>query len=463
LNDENFIRFRDLLQDRCGLYFTPQNRQDLREGVEKAMLQAGISDLAQYYHLLYLTPTDDSLWRQLVSRVTIGETYFFRTIPHFEALRDRILPNLIEQRRKLGLRILRLWSAGCSTGEEAYTLAILLRELLEDFDQWHIYILATDINHKSLEHARQGVYTENAFRIETPEDIREKYFHYDGHCYLLASDIREMVTFAYLNLVEDIYPDLSNSTLGMDVIFCRNVTIYFSKETTRQVVKRFYDSLVDGGWLFVGHSEPLASIYTGYETHNFPNASVYRKPSATKPSYVKTLRQTGTLRLEKPLFTLEEIYRLLEKGRLNDAREALKHYLQISPRHVDALFLLAKLTANDGEIEGTHKILDTIEEIDPLLPQAHYLRALLFEQHFAPEQAKAALRRAIYADRNFVLAHYHMGELLFSEGSTVQAKRSWQMAYNMLAGKEPDALVPFGDGATVGTLLYAIKQRMGTL
>lgn len=462
MNDENFIRFRDLLQERCGLHFTPQNRLDLHEGVEQAMLQAGISDLMQYYYLLSVTPTENDLWRQLVSRVTVGETYFFRSMPHLEALRDRILPELIDQRRKLGLRILRLWSAGCSTGEEAYTLAMLLRELLEDFDQWHIFILATDINHRSLEHARQGVYHEHAFRLETPEDIREKYFHYDGRCYLLTPNIREMVNFEYLNLVEDVYPNLSNNTLGMDIIFCRNVTIYFNKETTRQVIRRFYDSLVDGGWLFVGHAEPLASLYTSYETHNFPNATVYRKPSAVKPSYVKTLRQTGSLKLEKPLFTLEEVYKMLEEGKMKDAREALQHYLQVSPRHVDALYLMAKMSANDGEIESTHQILDTIETIDPLLPQAHYLRALLFEQRAALEKAKAALRRAIYADRNFVLAHYHMGELLFSQGSLLQAKRSWQMAYNMLVGKELEGLVPFGDGATVGTLLYAIQQRLGT-
>lgn len=463
LDDEKLIRFRDLLQARCGLNFTAQNYQDLEDGLAYALDETG-QNADQYYLNLLRLPTEDLLWRRLLNRVTIGETYFFRTMPHFVALRERILPTLIDQRRKSGLRILRIWSAGCSTGEEPYSLAILLHELIPDIDQWHISILGTDINHHHLEVARRAVYGENAFRLETPYEIQKKYFSRMGHIYTLVPEIRQMVHFGYLNLIEDIYPSLETDTPNLDLIFCRNVTIYFRKETTRQVVKRFYDALTDGGWLFVGHSEPLASIYTDYETHNFADATLYRKTSKikneTRPVVQQPIIPSALPKVDIIFNTLEDIDKLLEKGQVAEARDALREYIRISPHHADALFLLAKLNADEGEVESTHQLLDTIEKINPLMPQAHYLRALVFEQSTALEQAKSALRRAIYADRHFVLAHYHMGELLFSEGNLPLAKRSWQMAYNMLADKEPNNPVPYGDGATVGTLLYAIKQRM---
>lgn len=462
MNDNQFNLFRDLLQKRCGIYFNAQNRSDLEDALAQVLRLTALDELT-YYHFLENASTDEDLWRLLINRVTIGETYFFRNMPHFDILREHILPALIEQRRKLGLRILRLWSAGCSTGEEPYSLAMLLRELIDDLERWHIYILATDINEQSLEFAQHAVYTDNAFRLETPPEVRQKYFHYNGHHYMLRPEIRQMVYFDVLNLVENSYPEI---TQNMDMIFCRNVTIYFDKETTRQVVKRFHKALADGGWLFVGHAEPLASIYTDYETHNFPDATLYRKPFSTKQLSTKPIVHLPSLtKKETPLYTFEDIARMIAKGKTDDAREALRAYLQSSPRHVEALFLMAKLTADLGELESTHKFLDTIEAIDPLVPQAHYLRALAFEQGSAQdklEKAKNALRRAIYADRNFVLAHYHMGELLFSEGNLAMAKRSWQMAYTMLVGKEPAQSVPYGDGATVGTLLYALKQRMGT-
>lgn len=466
MQDHYFTQFRDLLQIRCGLYFSSDNRADLQDGIRKAMLQAGYHDENDYYYRLVQSSDDDEIWRQLVSYLTIGETYFFRNRWHIQALRDTILPNLIEQRREKKLRILRLWSAGCSTGEEAYSLAILLRELLYDIDRWHISILATDINFQSLARAERGIYGEWSFRIETPEHIRKRYFTKRDTLYHINPEVQRMIRFRYLNLVEGNYPALENDTGSMDIILCRNVTIYFDRETTRKIADRFYEALVAGGWLIVGHSEPLTSVYTRYETHNFPNAVLYRKAVPIK-------RATGILsrdalkpmKLPEPLDAnpMVRVEQLIERNKVEDAKDVLEDTLQVNPNDAEALYILAKLNADEGQHKKVHDILDTIEQNHPLLPQAHLLRGLVFQAEQAFSEAKAALRRAIYADRNLAIAHYYMGEIHLAEGRTNLARRSWQNAYDLLLSEGVNKMVPFGDGVTVGTLQHAIEQRMKRL
>jgi tetratricopeptide (TPR) repeat protein len=150
----------------------------------------------------------------------------------------------------------------------------------------------------------------------------------------------------------------------------------------------------------------------------------------------------------------------MAKRDLPKARESLSHFLELMPDHIDALCLLAKLAADEGQNQVVHQILDTIDNINPLLPQSHYLRALIYQQSEAWSEAKSALRRALYADRQFALAHYYMGEILFVEGNLALAHRSWENALNLLSKQAPERPVPFGDGMLTGTLIHAIEQRL---
>jgi chemotaxis protein methyltransferase CheR len=465
---------RDLIQARCGIHFPPEQQDDLLRAVEQTMEQTGYDDPSLFYYHLLNTSLHDPVWRHLIHQVTIEETYFFRNHWQFLALREQVLPELIKQRRREGNFTLRLWSAGCSSGEEPYTLAILLRELLPDIDLWRILLLATDINEFRLQRARQGQYGSWSFRNETPDSVREKYFIRQEDAYEIIPEVRRMVRFEYLNLVEDVYPALSNDTINMDIIICRNVTIYFERSTTQTIVNRFFQALMDGGWLIVGHAEPLASIYRGYEVQNFPNAVFYRKPlewvkppTQSKPAVVPALDK-ALQKLPPPsppthADQIDEIYALMLRGDTQGARRALSTFLEVMPDHTDALFLLAKMTADEGRSEDVHDILDMIDTLNPLVPQAHYLRALLYQQSSSWDEAKAALRRALYADRNFILAHYYMGELLYTEGKIEMARRSWRNALEILKTCEPNSPVAFGDGLLVGTLLHAIEQRLKSL
>ena len=170
-----------------------------------------------------------------------------------------------------------LWSAGCATGEEAYSLAMLLHELIPDLKNWDILILATDINQDSLARARQALYSDWSFRESRAKTSRALYFSPQGRFYRLCDPIRHMVTFAPLNLIEDNFPSPHNNTVSMDLIICRNVTIYFTEETTRGLVQKFYRGLAQGGWLVVGHADLSLTTYRAFQARSFPNTVMYQK------------------------------------------------------------------------------------------------------------------------------------------------------------------------------------------
>jgi chemotaxis protein methyltransferase CheR len=272
LSDELYTHFRDLLLTRCGLYYPERKRGDLAHGLNMALANTCHRTLAELYADAV---AGGPAWEALLAQLTIGETYFFRNGAQFDALRDYILPELIERRDSL--RTLRMWSAGCATGEEPYSLAILLSELLPSDHTWNTSILATDINPLFLARAREALYGNWSFR-ETPDELRARYWAEEQGRWRLRSDIRRMVSFARLNLAEPCFPAIVNGTSAMDIIVCRNVTIYFDEATTRQIAERFFGALTPGGWLIVGHAEPQASVYHQFEVHNFPNTVIYRKP-----------------------------------------------------------------------------------------------------------------------------------------------------------------------------------------
>jgi chemotaxis protein methyltransferase CheR len=271
LDDPLYLRFRDLLHDRSGLDYPERKRADLAHGLRLALANSRHSDLAALYED---AAAGGPGWEIILAQLTIGETYFFRNTPQFEALRQHILPELIQRRQ--ATRHLRIWSAGCATGEEPYSIAMTLADLLPSNEFWQVSILATDINPQFLARARDGIYGSWSFR-ETSEDMRERFFTPEQNRWRLHPAIRQMVTFAQLNLAEPCFPAILNGTYAQDLILCRNVTIYFDEATTHQLIERFHSTLLPGGWLLVGHAEPQASANQQLELHNFPQTVVYRK------------------------------------------------------------------------------------------------------------------------------------------------------------------------------------------
>lgn len=271
LDDTLYLRFRDLLRARCGLAYPEGKRADLAHGLRLALASSQQGDLAALYAD---AAAGGPSWEIILAQLTVGETYFFRNAPQFEALRQHILPELIERRR--ATHHLRIWSAGCATGEEPYSIAMTLADLLPSDEFWQVSILATDINPQFLARARAGLYGSWSFR-EMPEATRARFFTPDQQRWRLHPAIRQMVTFARLNLAEPCFPAILNGTYAQDLILCRNVTIYFDEATTHQLIERFHSALLPGGWLIVGHAEPQASANRQLELHNFPQTVAYRK------------------------------------------------------------------------------------------------------------------------------------------------------------------------------------------
>lgn len=217
----------------------------------------------------------------LVAEVTVGETHFFRIGPQIAALQRTVLPDLIA-RRSAGHR-LGIWSAGCSTGEEAFTLAILLHETLPAREDWDVTLLATDISRRALDTARQAIYGAWSFR-ETPQAVRERYFAAIDKRWCLAEPVRRMVHFAQLNLAADAFPSPGPHGPDLDLILCRNVTIYFSTEAAQRLYRRFAAALAPGGWLVLGPSDPVPDQLRALAPVYLPGAVLWRRSTDGVPS-----------------------------------------------------------------------------------------------------------------------------------------------------------------------------------
>src|SRR5882757_3801204 len=247
--------FRSLVAERLGLFFEDGKLDFLGDVLRRRMESTGSERFSSYKRRLSSSASDPEEVRAVAEQLTVGETYFFRYADHIRAFTEAVLPDRIRaQDRRRQLRIL---SAGCASGEEAYSLAIVIREALSDLASWSITIQGIDVNPSVVKKASRGRYTTWSLR-ETTGDLRTKYFSASGRDFQLDETVRSMVTFQERNLVEDApsfwRPD------AFDVVFCRNVTMYFTPEAAQSVVKRIATSLTPGGFLFLGHAETLRGI-----------------------------------------------------------------------------------------------------------------------------------------------------------------------------------------------------------
>ncbi len=507
----DYLRFSRLVQEYAGLHFPEKRRADLEQGVREAFAASTATDLNAYYHLL-LEPDQGIVHMQrLINALTIGESHFFRDKGQIDALYQHVLPQIIQRRRSL--RTLRIWSAGCASGEEPYSIAILLRELLPDVDEWAITILGTDINTEALSRARKGIYSEWAFREDRAKQLRLRYFdQVASNRYQLIPEVRRMVTFAQLNLMEDAYPSYQTNTTFMDMIFCRNVTIYFSPSTTRQVVERFYDCLVDEGWLVVGHSEHSLITYSQFQARSYPNTILYQRtarpavlpedwdwlpptplaegapslrvppPSLDKVDDVFARGPLGAATSsavaggqptdasaagkaedsydeEDPLMLAEEC---LDYGHSERARDLLLTFMDEQPgdaRSVRAAALLGHAYANLAQWDEAERWCRAAIDLDNLALNPYYTLALVLQHQGLLDEAIDAMKKVIYIDRTFVLGHFGLADLHHSKGQLPQALKSLDNARRLLSRLSDEEVVRDSGGITVGNLKEAIIRQ----
>ena len=274
MSDETFILLRDFIYEHSGIYFADTKKEQLEARLVMRLKANNLPEFSKYYYMLRYDPQAGNELKALFDSVTTNETSFYRSPPQIQAFQEKVLPELIARREKRGEHMLRLWSAGCSTGEEPYTMGIVIKEVLSNkLPGWDIKILASDISEKALKSAKAAAYGEYSLRAVPPE-IKRKYFNANGGLYKISDDISSLVELQYLNL-----NDMKRVQLmkGFDIIFCRNVLIYFDDEARKRFVSQLYDNLNHRGYLFIGHSESLHNISRAFKLVHFPGALGYKK------------------------------------------------------------------------------------------------------------------------------------------------------------------------------------------
>ena len=275
LRDPALVKIRDLIYRTSGI-FQPENKfYLLANRCQRRMKVLGSGSFADYLDQLNSRTSRDAEMRSLLNEITIGETCFFRNQPQIDAVTKVILPKLVTQKSKLAYKKIRMWSAGCSTGEEPYTLALLMSEqIAQKLRGWTFEIVATDLNDNSLVKCREGLYTDYSLR-NTSAQLRDKFFTQQGDLFRVRDEIRAHIKFDRLNL-----QDQSKILFmkGFDIIFCCNVLIYFDTASKKRTVDHFHSGLLPGGHFFLGHSESLYGINEQFRLVHFPNATAYWKP-----------------------------------------------------------------------------------------------------------------------------------------------------------------------------------------
>jgi chemotaxis protein methyltransferase CheR len=272
MSDKQFAELRKIIYTRSGIHFPDTKKYVLESRLSHRLTELEIDDFDQYIQFLSVGPYQADEFQEMFNRITINETSFFRNEPQLDILEKRILPELIEARK--GVKRLRLWSAACSSGEEPYTLAIMLQRTLGlRLADWRIEIMGTDISEKVLEVAQEGRYTEYSMRSTAPL-VRQRYFKQDGLYYTIDPTVKSMVTFGLHNLKDRV----AAKRFGQwDIIICRNVMIYFDDEMKKQLLGTFADQLADDGTLFIGHSETIRPGEAPFSALPIPQGFCYRK------------------------------------------------------------------------------------------------------------------------------------------------------------------------------------------
>jgi chemotaxis protein methyltransferase CheR len=448
LNTTDYQQIFDAIQARTGLRLHNGRFDEAARAVDGVLESEHLADVQDLLLVLGSAPFTDPLWQRLIQAITVGETYFFRDEGQFDALRMHILPRLIADRQKTGYRQLRLWSAGCASGEEPYSLAMLLHDLIPNIETWNITILGTDINFAFLERARSGLYRASSFRGETPEYIQHHWFKTTPDGFQLDRTIRDMVGFVPLNLAST---DLSseNFTLNMDLIVCRNVTIYFDQTTVRQIVSRLYRALNEGGSLIVGHSELSTTLYHEFSMRSYEKVIFYQKCPAADVRSSRAPVPSPARRRSTPRRAVAP-----PKPEPPADKE--------SP-DLEAAWTQAKQAADREEWAEALDYLAQVETRHLFRPEFHYLRGLVQMAAGNADEALWAWRQALYCDPTFALAHYSLGELFAQLGDTKLAVRHWHQAQAAVAEVDPQHQLLFAEDITVEMLQGLLTARFSLL
>lgn len=502
-----------LLLERAGLKVTPDGYNGLRLALQARMPAVGIDDAHEYVRRLKQLAGEHEL-RALLPLVTVGKTEFFRDSRQFAAFENEVFPELLKHARREG-RPVRAWSAGCATGEEPYSIAMVGLDrgaLPSELDCW-----ATDLNPAAVENAARGRYAIRRL-LGVSEPRLARYFTLSDGAYEVAPQLREMVRFDGHNLAAPIWPQVQPQS--KDVIFCRNVIIYFDQPTILGVMDRFYESLRPGGWLFLGYSESLFRVPTRFEMVEVGGVFIYRRglkrpaatattlsapkpppqqpqPAAARPNPTPTslppaprpevkappplvvgLRQptsaviTPSPALKElqqgvaatPVQRLSTIVADIERGDFPRALRLAHALTEDEPDDLAARVTLGNVHALMGNIEEAREAYQAALQREPLSVEARLYLGLAAVQADEPETARQEFTRALFLEPTLVLGHYLLGQVHERRGDPEAARRSYRNAINQRRGPPHRLLGHFPDLPTSNeAVAQAAQYRLAAL
>lgn len=494
----DLLKLRDFLSQAMGLYFSNERLHELETSLIGAVSDLGFNSIDECVVSLLSYPLTQERTRKLASHLTVGETYFFRDQKLFTYLEEDLLPGLMLRSRLTG-NPLRIWSAGCCTGEEAYSIAILLSRL-QNLKRDKVELFASDINPKFLARAASGTYTSWSFR-GVPQSIKTSFFNATSDKrFSLKPPLKSLVQFSYANIVDD-FDNYSILSKPMDIIICRNVLIYFSEEKAVQTIRRFKNLLVPGGILILAPVEVgLGSSELKLIQHNGV-ILLQNSPHGGKHS-IQDHTQSGTIlaRLERPQLSLldtdpikfvpkksateitspppvllpqqhsstEETGKLYTKAKAffdaGNNREVIDLLLPLAEAgegNNEIFALLSQAMTRAKDLPGAINWIGECLKKDKLNPSFHYLHALLLQNSGHLGQAIQSVQKALFIDPSFVIAHFVLANMFLQSGKPEKAKKHFQNCLSLLEEVKPETILPHSDGMNAMNLKSLIISLVG--
>jgi len=273
ITDQEFTNLRDFIYAECGIYVADNRKYLLENRLGNRLKKLNLKNFDEYYNLLRFDAGKAAEMKKLFEVITTNETSFYRNPPQLDVFQKEVLPDVLSRCRANGKR-LRIWSAGCSTGEEPYTISMIVSEMLKsELAGWDVRITANDLSERVLESARRAVYNDYTLRT-TPAEVVDRYFDKGDGQNRLKQEVKRLVSFGQINLKDR---GQLKRVERSQIVFCRNVIIYFDDEMKRRVISAFYDNLLPGGYLIIGHSESLHNITRAFKPIHYPGSIIYRK------------------------------------------------------------------------------------------------------------------------------------------------------------------------------------------
>ena len=521
MNNALLRLFRQIISEKSGLYIREQDNKKLIDTISSRIKILRLSSENEYYQLLNSDKNKPEC-QEFITSLTTGETYFFRDKGQFSLLKNYLLPELIEKQMKD--KTLKIWSAGCSTGEEAYSITILLNELIKNPPEspffkgghteipplvngdiqkspplvkggegglagWDILILGMDINEDALKKARLGFYRDWSFRMVS-EDVKKQWFRKVKDGWKIDKGIIEMVNFEHIDLINDDYPDYKSMLHDMDLILCRNVFIYFIPDVVSRVILKLNETLSDGGYLMTGHAELPQQAIANLRPKVFPESVVYKKSSELG------VRSAGTpiLDFRLPILDLKskfqrptvvgapkskideiqiphstfrnlqllmsEAKELYNKGNYPLTIEKLEYILLTNPEYFDAHRLIGQTYANIGEYEKAESHLKKAIEIDKFNAEPYYLLAQISRENGRLEDEEEMLKKVIYLNPSHIPAYLEMGVIYEGKGDREMAFKMRNSALNLLKKLPSDERIEPYTELTIEELIMHVEEMI---